>query len=99
MAAKNKTKSKTKAPKAAKAKKAPKEKKAKAPAGEPRAGSKKAELLRLLSRKTGATMAEMLEATGWKACLGTAKAVTLAAKLKFRSERGTDGKASRWYAE
>lgn len=98
MAKAKKSKTKTKAAKkAAKTPKAPKEKKVKD--GLPRAGSKKAELLRLLQRKTGATMAEMLEATGWKACLGTAKAVAEAAKLKFRHERGVDGKPSRWYAE
>lgn len=93
--AKAKSKSKAKkAPKAAKAAKAPK-----AANGQPREGSKKAELLRLLQRKTGATMKEMLDATGWKACLGTAKAVTVAAKLKFRHEKGEGDKPSRWYAE
>lgn len=99
MAKKSKTKAKksTKAPKAPKAAKVAKTPKAKD--GLPRAGSKKAELLRLLQRANGATMAEMLEATGWKACLGTAKAVATAAKLKFRHERGADGKPSRWYAE
>lgn len=92
MAAKKKTKvKKTKTPKT------PKEKKVSD--GLPKAGTKKAELLRLLQREKGATMKEMLEATGWKACLGTAKAVTLAAKQKFRSEKGEGDKPTRWYAE
>jgi hypothetical protein len=93
----------TKAKKTPKAKAAPKAPKAakekKVSDGLPRAGSKKAELLRLLQRANGATMKEMLDSTGWKACLGTAKAVATAAKLKFRHEKGEGDKPSRWYAE
>lgn len=68
--------------------------------GQPKAGSKKAKLLALVSRPGGATMAEMLKTTGWKACLGTAKAVATAAGLKFNIVKDPEGKkASRWEAK
>ena len=51
----------------------------------------------LTSRERGATMAEMLKATSWKACLGTAKQVAVAAGKKFTIVRAP-GKANRWVA-
>ena len=100
---------KTKAKKAPKAAKAPKEKKvkaAKAPKeprvpGEMRPGTKKAELLRLCSRKTGASLAEMMEATGWttpSACLANAKRAADATKATMRIVK-EKGKESRWVIE
>jgi hypothetical protein len=40
-------------------------KEAQAEAGEPRGGSKRAQIIALMQRKTGATLDEMVEATGW----------------------------------
>lgn len=96
---------KTKAKKA-KTPKAPKEKKAKvakAPKarkesnGAPRPGSKNEKLLNLLLKPGGATLAEMLKATGWKECRGTANVLARKAgkKLTILKE---EGKANRWAA-
>jgi hypothetical protein len=63
----------------------------------PRAGTKAAKLLALCQRKGRATMAQMLKATGWKACLGTAKQVAVAAGKTFEIVRAS-GKANLWVA-
>lgn len=64
----------------------------------PREGTKKARLLSMLCRDGGATKAEMLAMTGWKAALGTAAEVAKAAgkKLEIIKE---EGKVNRWVAK
>lgn len=97
MAAAKKTKSKK--PAKAKTAKAPKVAKAKTNGnGLPREGSKNAKLLGLISRPGGATLAEMLKATGWKECRGTASvlAKVIGKKLTLIKE---EGKAKRWEAQ
>lgn len=66
--------------------------------GLPREGSKAAKLLDLISRKEGATLAEMLKVTGWKECRGTASVLAgkIGKKLTLIKE---EGKANRWKAE
>jgi len=81
----------------AKAKKATKS--AKSTNGLPKEGTKKDKLLKLVQRASGATMAEMLKTTGWKACRGTLGEVVDAAKQTLTMVKGEDGKASRWYAK
>lgn len=95
-----KTAKKTKAPKAPKEKtaKAPKEKKARKESnGAPRPGSKNEKLLNLILKPGGATLAEMLKATGWKECRGTASVLARKAGKQLESIK-EEGKATRWAA-
>ena len=96
----------TMAAKKSKSKKAPKVKKprtprakvpAKEPNGAPREGTKAAKLLALISRPQGATLAEMLNATGWKEPRGVAfvSAKRVGKKLTLIKE---EGKVNRWKA-
>ena len=68
---------------------------AKPAAGAPRAGTKNAALFALISRAGGATLAEMLAATGRQECRGTAG--VLARKVgKMLVRVRADGKADRY---
>lgn len=95
-----KTAKKPKAPRIAKAPKVAKEKKVRAKSngnGAPRPGSKNEKLLNLITKPGGATLAEMLKATGWKECRGTASVIARKAGLKLESIK-EEGKATRWAA-
>lgn len=82
----------------AKAKRASKTKTPRVKSEGPREGSKAAKLLALISRPGGATLTEMLNATGWKECRGTA--LTLAKKAgKTLTLIKAEGKANRWQAK
>jgi hypothetical protein len=63
----------------------------------PRPGSKQEALLDLVRRKQGASLAEMLKATGWLECRGTLGRVCKKAgySLTRRKEKGI----SRYYAK
>lgn len=64
----------------------------------PREGSKAHKLLQLVSRPDGATLAEMLNATGWKECRGTALLLARRVGKKLTLIKGEDGKVNRWKA-
>lgn len=60
-----------------------------------RAGSKRAEVVKLLTRTKGATCAELLDVTGWPTI--SVPAVAKAAGLKLRKERNP-GESTRYFA-
>jgi hypothetical protein len=93
-----KTKKAAKAAKAPKAERAPKAKKAPKPAGEPKApgdGTAKARVIELISRKGGATLEEIMDATGWQAhtCRGFIAVAPKKAGLTVTSTRRESDKA------
>ena len=65
------------------------EKKARTPKTDgPRAGTKTEEVARMLQRKTGATRADLLEATGWPAISVQTLAKACRLKLTLEKEKG-----------
>lgn len=81
----------------AKPKAAPKAKAPRAKQDGLRPGSKKQMLVDLVSRKSGATMEELLKATGWKACRGTLGEAVATAGKKLVVDK--EGKVARYYAK
>jgi hypothetical protein len=97
-AAPRKTKKAAKAAKAPKAERAPKAKKAPKLAGEPKApreGTAKATVLAMIQRKGGATLQEIMDATGWQAhtCRGFMSVAPKKAGLTVTSTRRESDKA------
>jgi hypothetical protein len=64
-------------------------KEAQAQADEPRGGSKRAQIIALMQRKTGASLDEMVEATGWLP--HTTRAALTGLRHQGRSQRGGAG--------
>jgi hypothetical protein len=65
---------------------------------QPREGTKNRKLLDLMARPGGATMAELLKATGWKRCTGTMRDVARDYGYTITRHPGADGAPARWEA-
>lgn len=64
----------------------------------PREGTKNRKILDLMRSRGGATMAELLKATGWKRCTGTMRVVARTSGFKVTRHPGKAGAASRFAA-